>query len=295
MHGIGVIHITANLIGEACGEVEALVVGIDVDTTSVLSHGVAYYLAVLFGDGAVSVSIYKLDHTWEGHLTFWKVVKCGNTTRIVGHVATHVCHSRLQCPYAIAHVEVVNCIESIALVTIDGTHGLPFADDIVIVWAFHGRTPVGVGVSIDAFEHLFHVVLVVIIGGVDAQIEVLRTNNFIEDGQFDTFIGGLTNVLVLITVASAFGNGNAHQDIFGGIPINIEATTQFPVPETEVETEVTTDRGLPLQVWVSQHCTGREGHLAAAARPIYCGLPILFPKGSINIVVTGSTDRETKF
>ena len=220
-----------------------------------LSHGVAYYLAVLFGDGAVSVSIYKLDHTWEGHLTFWKVVKCGNTTRIVGHVATHVSHSRLKGPYAIAHGEVVNGIESIALVTVDGTHGLTFAYDIVVVWAFHGRTPVGVGVGIYAFEHLLHVVLIVIVGGVHAQVEVLRTDNLIEDGQFDTLIGGLTNVLVLITVTSAFGNGNAHQNILGGVPINIEATTQFSVPETEIETKVARDCCLPLQVGVSQHST----------------------------------------
>ena len=89
------------------------------------------------------------------------------------------------------------------------------------------------------FHQLIDIVLVVVDGRTEAKVEILGTDNLIIQGEFDTFVGGLADILVLITETGGGITRHTHQDILGGVPVEVEGTTQFTVPETEVETDVT--------------------------------------------------------
>ena len=65
MHGVGVIDVAANLIGKTSSKVEALVVGIDIETTSVLWHSMANVSHVVGIDNAIAIDVFELGHAWE--------------------------------------------------------------------------------------------------------------------------------------------------------------------------------------------------------------------------------------
>ena len=102
-----------------------------------------------------------------------------------------------------------------------------------------------------AVHQLVHIVLVVVDGGSEAQVIVLGTQNLIVERELDTLVRGLTDILILIAETSRGIAGNAHQNILGGVPVELDATAQLAIPEAEVQTDVTRDGGLPLQVGVS--------------------------------------------
>ena len=92
------------------------------------------------------------------------------------------------------------------------------------------------GVGIDAFNHLLYIVLVVVVGSVDTQIEILRTDDFVEDRELKTLVAGLTNVLELIAVTGCLGYRHLHQDVLRRVPVGLDATTELSIPETVVNT-----------------------------------------------------------
>ena len=89
--------------------------------------------------------------------------------------------------------------------------------------------------------------------------------------------------------------GHLHQNVLRGVPVELNATTQFTIPETEVQTDITADGGLPLQVRILQQFAGREGDDALTVNECRAGLPELFPQRSVDIIVTRGTVRETEF
>ena len=95
-------------------------------------------------------------------------------------------------------------------------------------------------------------------------------------------------------MTGGLGYGHLHEDVLGGVPVGLEATTELTVPEAVVDTEVTADGGLPLQVGVGEDLTWREGHGTLVAVPGHLGYPVLFPERGVDIVVTRCTVRETQ-
>ena len=190
---------------------------------------------ILCGDLIITIEILKLGHTWECLLTlgqFIGIAACVTRCGVVGD-------ARLQRPYAIHHVEVVDRIDACTLQTLDQTDGLIDLHKVVVVRYTHGRAPIGVGTGGYTFHQLIDIVLVVVDGSTEAQVEILGTDNFIIQGEFDTLVGGLTDILVLITETSGGIARHTHQDILGGVPVEVEGTTQLTIPETEVETDIT--------------------------------------------------------
>ena len=76
VHSIGIVHLTTNLICEACSKVNALVVCADVETTSVLGNSAAKVSNVSIVDDAVTIDIFELNHTGDGVLAVWTSVCC---------------------------------------------------------------------------------------------------------------------------------------------------------------------------------------------------------------------------
>ena len=85
-----------------------------------------------------------------------------------------------------------------------------------------------------SFHQLIDIVLVVVDSSTEAQVEILGTDNLIIQGEFDTLVGGLTDILILITETGGGIARHTHQDILGSVPVEVEGTAQLTVPETEV-------------------------------------------------------------
>ena len=120
--GIGIVNLTAYLIGETCREINALVVCIDVDTTGVFGNGAAEVGDVTIVDDTVLVYILEFDHTGDGVLSFRTGVGVVGNSRVVYDVL-RVRNAVFQRPYSIYNVEVVNSIETGTLETLDGSNG----------------------------------------------------------------------------------------------------------------------------------------------------------------------------
>ena len=104
-----------------------------------------------------------------------------------------------------------------------------------------------VGIEVEVGIQLVHVVHVIVVGQVGTQIEVLAADDLIVQSKFDTLVGGLTYILVLIDITGGVVDRHFHQNVFGGVPVEVEATTELATPHTEVETEVAGNGGLPHQ------------------------------------------------
>ena len=95
-----------------------------------------------------------------------------------------------------------------------------------------------VGIEVDVGIELVDHVVVVVVCEVEAQSEVFCAHSLIEQGHLDTTVGGLSHVLVLVAVTGSLVDRHLHEDVFCGVPVEVEAATEFAVPHTEVETEV---------------------------------------------------------
>ena len=149
-----------------------------------LRHGLADDSSIVGGYHTVTIDILELSHTGEGCLTVWCLVV--GTTSITG--CCIVGHTSLQCPNTVNYIEIVNCIDACALETLDHTYRIIDTDDVVVIRLTHGRTPVGVGIGQHIIIQLVDVVLIIIIGGIETQVEVLSTDDLIEQSQFNTLI-----------------------------------------------------------------------------------------------------------
>ena len=56
-------------------------------------------------------------------------------------------------------------------------------------------------------------------------------------------------------MTSGLGYRNLHQDVLRGIPVSLETTTEFTIPEAVVDTEVTANSGFPLQIRIGKYLT----------------------------------------
>ena len=74
MHDVGVIHLAANLVCEACGEVDVLVAGVDVEAAGVLCLCASDDCRVVFRHGAVTVGVLEFRHAGECCLALRDVV-----------------------------------------------------------------------------------------------------------------------------------------------------------------------------------------------------------------------------
>ena len=105
-------------------------------------------------------------------------------------------------------------------------------------------------------SQLINVVLVVVIGGIYTYVEILRAEDLVEYRNFESFVRGLSYVLVLVAVSGSCINGDTHQNVFCRIPVCFDATTQLAIPETKVKTNVTRNGLLPFKVIVSHEFCG---------------------------------------
>lgn len=101
-------------------------------------------------------------------------------------------HALLQCVYTIGIIEVIEGIETETLEALDRTDRLAYTDDVIVLRTQRGRSPVCSGISIDTFYKLVDIVVVVIVGSVEREVEVLRADDVVVDSELDTFVGGLT-------------------------------------------------------------------------------------------------------
>ena len=290
MHHVGIVYITSNLIDEVGGEVKSLVAAVEVEASGEVRLGTADDVDVVRGDVVVAVEILELSHAGEGFLPLGQLIGVATGVARSGVIGD----AGLQGPYAIDHIEVVDGIDACALQTLDKSHGLVDLHEIVIIRYAHGGSPACVGTRHDAFHQLVDIVLVVVDGSTETQVEVLGTDNLIVQGQLDTLVGGLADVLILIAETGGGVARHTHQDILGGVPVDIQGTAQFTIPETEVETDVTGDGGLPLQVGITQTVGGNIGGDGLAIDGGRACFPECIKQSGVDAVVTRGTVRDTE-
>ena len=72
----------------------------------------------------------------------------------------------------------------------------------------------------------------------------------IGERELQTLVLGLTHVAVLEVVTGTL-YGECDEQVFRGVDVSLDCTIQFSTQQGEVQTDVTGDGGLPLQVGVS--------------------------------------------
>ena len=110
-----------------------------------------------------------------------------------------------------------------------------------------------------AVEEIVDVVMVEVVGHTEAQVKVLVAYYLVAECKLYTLVGCLTYVLELIGVTCRSIDRYHHQDVLGGVPIEVQCTAEFSVPETEVNTCVTGNSGLPFQVRIAHHASWYVG------------------------------------
>lgn len=121
--------------------------------------------------------------------------------------------------------------------------------------------------------------MVVIVGSVEREVEVLRADDVVVDSELDTFVGGLTHVLVLVRETAGLVDRHLHKEVLRIVPVEIQATVDTSVEEAEVDTEVTADGRLPLQIGVTFHLTRYIDGLCLAVDGDRTCCPGLTPEG----------------
>ena len=106
-----------------------------------------------------------------------------------------------------------------------------------------------------AIEEIIDVVMVEVVGHAKAQVKVLVSDNLVVECQLHTLVGSLTYVLELIGVTGRGVDRHHHQDVLGGVPIEVQGTAKLSVPETEVNTGITGNSGLPFQIRIAHHAS----------------------------------------
>ena len=95
-----------------------------------------------------------------------------------------------------------------------------------------------------------NLVLVVRYVEVEVQTKVFLVYDYSIERQLNTLVRGLTEVLELVRVTCVGWNDTLHQEVLGGIPVEVQCTAEATIEETVVDTEVTGHCGFPLQVWI---------------------------------------------
>ena len=120
------------------------------------------------------------------------------------------------------------------------------------------------------------------------------------DRELDTLIVRRTDIAELVVVA-ACRKTIFEDEVFGGVPIEVDGSAQTLIPETVVHTDITGDGGLPFEVGIG--CDERTAAYAVNEHIVH----ILHVVGSvvediidievteIDIVVTHSTVGQTPF
>ena len=116
----------------------------------------------------------------------------------------------------------------------------------------------------------------------------------ISEGELDTLVLGLTEVTILSVITGTLYR-EFNEQVLGRVDVGIKGTAQLTTEESEVQTDVTSDSGLPFQVRVS-HGLGRSPIVADTVHP--CGGFVLVNLNELtyrNVVVTGSTEADAEF
>ena len=102
---------------------------------------------------------------------------------------------------------------------------------------------------------LINLVLVIRYVEVEVQTEVFLVYDYGIERQLNTLVRGLAEVLELVRVTCVGWNDTLHQEVLGGIPVEVQCTAEATIEETVVDTEVTGHCGFPLQVWIIEKFT----------------------------------------
>ena len=290
MHDVGIVYIAANLVSEVDREVEILVVAIEVESASEFGLCPTHDSGIVGGHHAILVDILELGHTWESLLSFGQVVVAA--AHVVAHLA--VGHAIFQGPHAVADVEVVDGVETKTLEALDEAHRLVDGDEVVVVGDTHGGAPSGVCTGDNTVHQLIHIVLVVVEGHAEVEVEVLRLDDVVGQRELNTLVRGLSDVLVLIGEACAGVARHTHKNVLCGVPVQLEATAEATC-ESEVDTDIPRHGGLPLQVGIAKTCAGLIDIHVLAVDDSGSRCPRCAEEAAVDAVVTRGTIRHTEF
>ena len=113
-----------------------------------------------------------------------------------------------------------------------------------------GRSPVGVPTKVVHYTKALNLILVEADVTADVDTPVLLVNGVVGEAELKTLILGLTHVAILVVVTCT-ANRELDEQILCGVQIGFDSTVQLTTEQGEVQTYVTGDGGLPLQVGVS--------------------------------------------
>ena len=70
-------------------------------------------------------------------------------------------------------------------------------------------------------EEFVYIVVVEVVGHAECQAPVLLVDDVVAQGKLDTLVRGLTYVLELVGVTCRSIDRNHHQDVLGGVPVEV--------------------------------------------------------------------------
>ena len=250
---------------------------------------------VLVSDFAVAVQIFQL----HGSRSQASVRTCGRVgilhhaffQQIVATTHEELCLS----VFIDIGLEVIHCIETVSLEAPNQSERLS-DDDAIVVAVLHVTTN-GVRECLHvglAFSQLVNFVLIEANVEVHVQRVVLVLQDDTVQCQFDTSVRGLADVLLHLGVTDG-SDGSGNEQVLHSVPVKVDATGEALLEEAEVETYVTCNRGLPLQVGVGQLSVVQRvvrillvrSTIVFRARVCLIGCLV---HGITNSVVTGSTE-----
>ena len=170
---------------------------------------------------------------------------------------------------ACACLWVINSIETVHFVTPNLAESATFYDSEVLVVIAERTCPL-ILLEFSLAVQLVYFVAVVRDVASETECEVLLVDDVSIDGELETLVGGLTEVLILVSISRNRWDVGLHQQVLGCIPIEVEGTIDTTVEEAEVETEVTGDGCFPLQVWIRQSLVLQHGSEIAIEEWQFC-------------------------
>ena len=293
-HALGIVDLATDLIGEVGVEIEPLVVAAQVEATSVVGHDLANVGNVGIINRARAVEVLEAQHAGEGSLSVgtWEarvgVTGAGDGGRDVGDAL-------LEDVLAIDDVEIIDGIETDAfrLETLHNAHRHILGQHEVVAWHLTGTEGARTVINVLVLGQLVNVVVVEVVGQREIEVEVLGVDEQCIESQLEALVGGLAHVAHLIDVARRSVDLGTHQEVLGGVPINVQRTIEA-IEEAEIKTDVAADGGLPLQRRVGLHAGGGINVDGLAIPRGSRDLPSLIPERGVDVVSTRSSVRETK-
>ena len=111
------------------------------------------------------------------------------------------------------------------------------------------RCPVGVPAEVIHYAEVLDLILIKTDVTAEIDTPVLLVYNMPCEAELKTLVLGLTHVTILVIITCT-SRGEENQQVLCGVQVSLNGTVQLTTEECEVETDVTGNGGLPLQVGV---------------------------------------------